>query len=51
LIQQVLAQDPRPAYQREHVTDKEYGMSLYDLNIRWTVQNQQNHVISISKHF
>lgn len=51
LIQQVLAQDPRPAYQRENASNKEYGMSLYDLNIRWTVQNQQNHVISISKDF
>ena len=34
LIKQILAQDPRPAY---HVEDnREYGMSLWDLNIRFS---------------
>ena len=52
LIEQVLAQDPRPAYQSaSQDTDKSYGMTLYDVNIRWQVVNQQNHVISVVKGF
>lgn len=51
LIEQVLAQDPRPAYQQQQGPAKSYGMALYDLNIRWQVVNQQNHVISIVKDF
>ncbi|PKG83274.1 tRNA (N6-threonylcarbamoyladenosine(37)-N6)-methyltransferase TrmO [Colwellia sp. 75C3] len=35
LIEQVLAQDPRPAYKQGKTDDKIYGMSLYDLNIQW----------------
>jgi tRNA-Thr(GGU) m(6)t(6)A37 methyltransferase TsaA len=35
LIEQVLAQDPRPAYKKDNVDDKLYGMALYDLNIQW----------------
>jgi len=35
LIEQVLIQDPRPAYKQGKVDDKIYGMSLYDLNIQW----------------
>lgn len=50
LIEQVLAQDPRPAYQQQE-PEKTYGMTLYDINIRWQVVNQQNHVISIVKDF
>lgn len=52
LIEQVLAQDPRPAYQNNSQdVDKTYGMTLYDVNIRWQVVNQQNHVISVVKGF
>lgn len=36
LIRQVLGQDPRPAYHDNNVL-REYGMSLYGLNIRWQV--------------
>lgn len=35
LIEQVLAQDPRPAYKHGKIDTKDYGMSLYDLNIQW----------------
>jgi tRNA-Thr(GGU) m(6)t(6)A37 methyltransferase TsaA len=35
LIEQVLMQDPRPAYKQGKEDDKVYGMSLYDLNIQW----------------
>lgn len=35
LISQVLAQDPRPASQRDKKTD--FGMRLWDVNVRWRV--------------
>jgi len=37
-IEQVLIQDPRPAYKQGKSDDKVYGMSLYDLNIQWQMQ-------------
>lgn len=51
LITQVLQQDPRPAYHQQKVTDKVYGVRLYDLNVQWQVENNENHVINISKAF
>jgi len=39
LIEQVLAQDPRPAYKQGKNDEKIYGMTLYDLNIEWQMQN------------
>ena len=36
LIVQVLAQDPRPAYQKND-SNKLYGMRLHDWNVRWRV--------------
>jgi len=38
LIEQVLAQDPRPAYKKGKTDGKVYGMSLYDLNITWQLK-------------
>ena len=35
LINQVLAQDPRPAYKKKVKDNTDYGMALYTLNIRW----------------
>lgn len=51
LIEQVLAQDPRPAYKKQEQQNKVYGMFLYDVNIQWRVENEQNIVLSISKDF
>lgn len=51
LISQVLNQDPRPAYKKVSHQQKVYGMSLYDLNIKWQVIDSENHVIQISKDF
>ncbi|PTB85472.1 tRNA (N6-threonylcarbamoyladenosine(37)-N6)-methyltransferase TrmO [Pseudidiomarina aestuarii] len=51
LIEQVLAQDPRPAYKKQDDPNKVYGMTLYDVNIQWRVENEQNIVMSISKDF
>lgn len=38
-IEQVLAQDPRPAYKKAKTDDKVYGMQLYDLNILWSMKS------------
>ncbi|MBA6326664.1 tRNA (N6-threonylcarbamoyladenosine(37)-N6)-methyltransferase TrmO [Colwellia sp. MB02u-6] len=35
LIEQVLSQDPRPAYKKNSKDDRIYGMTLYDFNINW----------------
>lgn len=35
LITAVLQQDPRPAWRVKKHDEKRYGMSLYDLNIKW----------------
>ncbi|WP_432468087.1 tRNA (N6-threonylcarbamoyladenosine(37)-N6)-methyltransferase TrmO [Agarivorans sp. Z349TD_8] len=37
VIEQVLAQDPRPAYKRLKLDDKVYGVRLYQFNLRWQV--------------
>ncbi|GAC18406.1 tRNA (N6-threonylcarbamoyladenosine(37)-N6)-methyltransferase TrmO [Paraglaciecola arctica] len=49
LIEEVLSQDPRPAYHQNSHSDKTYGMTLYDLNIQWQVIKQQNVVLAIQK--
>ncbi|MDG6881859.1 putative methyltransferase, YaeB/AF_0241 family [Phocoenobacter uteri] len=36
-IQDVIAQDPRPAYQQNKLTDRIYGMLLAGCNIRWII--------------
>lgn len=48
LITEVLSQDPRPAYQSSQTSDREFGMNLYDLNIRWQVVNGRNLVLSVT---
>ena len=39
LIEQVLAQDPRPAYKKNKPDEKVYGMHLYNVNIQWQLLN------------
>ncbi len=46
LIRETLNQDPRPAYQRNKI--KEYGMSLWDVNIRWQARGNCFRVYSIT---
>lgn len=48
LITEVLAQDPRPAYHAKTQSEREYGIQLYDLNIRFTVMNACIVVIQIA---
>lgn len=48
LIEQVLQQDPRPAYQdRSPDSERVFGMQLYDLEIKWQVQNGVVQVIEV----
>ena len=49
LITQVLQQDPRPAYKKAKADSKEYGIRLYDLNIKWQVNGQLCLVVSIEQ--
>ena len=46
-IQQVLAQDPRPAYRKGESSGKTYAVSLLDFNIRWRVTEQGFEVFAI----
>lgn len=39
LLEQVLAQDPRPAFQKNQL-EREYGISLFDINIKWRVMSR-----------
>jgi tRNA-Thr(GGU) m(6)t(6)A37 methyltransferase TsaA len=49
-IEQVLAQDPRPAYKKQHQDKKTYGMRLHNLNILWRVSSDNNaEVLSVNK--
>jgi len=42
LIEQVLTQDPRPAYKKNKPDRKVYGMNLYNLNIQWKMVDFDN---------
>ena len=48
-ITNVLKQDPRPAYKKQKEEMQSYGMTLYDFNIRWQVNDAHNLVTSIEK--
>lgn len=48
-IAQVLAQDPRPAYKKNKTARQEYGVKLYDFNVRWTVEDNITMVQSITQ--
>ncbi|MFA3789530.1 tRNA (N6-threonylcarbamoyladenosine(37)-N6)-methyltransferase TrmO [Aliiglaciecola sp. SL4] len=49
LIEQILSQDPRPAYHKTKTTDRLYGVALYDLNIQWRVLQNTCVVEQISR--
>ncbi len=46
-IKSVLQQDPRPAQHVRNGEDREYGMHLYDFNIRWRVSAGHMEVLSV----
>ncbi|KGY08549.1 tRNA (N6-threonylcarbamoyladenosine(37)-N6)-methyltransferase TrmO [Vibrio sinaloensis] len=39
VIKQVLAQDPRPAYKKNKPDSKEYAVNLFDLNVKFTAND------------
>lgn len=49
LIEKVLKQDPRPPYKKQRDGVQQYGMTLYEYNIKWTVDGEHNHVTEIIK--
>ena len=49
LITGVLEQDPRPAWRQKQPDDKQYGMALYDLNIKWRIDGDWIRVIRIER--
>jgi tRNA (adenine37-N6)-methyltransferase len=49
-ISQILSQDPRPAWRAKDNDEKQYGMSLYDLNIKWKNENNGVSVLAINRN-
>ncbi|RKS85709.1 tRNA-Thr(GGU) m(6)t(6)A37 methyltransferase TsaA [Orbus hercynius] len=47
LIIQVISQDPRPAYKQKSLKRQEFGISLYQFNIRFCVENNVATIVSI----
>ncbi|HRD49333.1 MAG: tRNA (N6-threonylcarbamoyladenosine(37)-N6)-methyltransferase TrmO [Candidatus Competibacter sp.] len=47
LIAQILRQDPRPAYQQTDSAPRQYGMTLYDCEVRWEVRDGMAYVLEI----
>lgn len=47
LIIQVLTQDPRPAWRANEKDSKRYGMTLYELNIKWHLEGDRIEVLSL----
>jgi hypothetical protein len=49
LIDEVLAQDPRPAYRAQQEDAQEYGVWLEEINVRFCVQQQTLVVLTLEK--
>lgn len=47
LIEQVIQQDPRPAYKKKNNRPQEYGMRLFEFNIRWQVIDNVATILSL----
>ena len=43
----MIQQDPRPAYQQGKTTARLYGISLYDLNVKWRIKAESMDVAEI----
>ncbi|PKF78211.1 tRNA (N6-threonylcarbamoyladenosine(37)-N6)-methyltransferase TrmO [Vibrio sp. vnigr-6D03] len=50
VLTEVLGQDPRPAYKKKKQDDKEYAVNLFDLNVKFTVDNNLV-VVRAIEHF
>ncbi|WP_415663448.1 hypothetical protein [Vibrio taketomensis] len=49
VIEQVLAQDPRPAYKKNKPDNKEYAVNLFNLNVKFTVNDNLVSVTAIER--
>ena len=47
LVSEVLAQDPRPAYKKGKPDEKEYGVRLFDCNVRFRISEPDCVVLAI----
>lgn len=47
LIEEVLQQDPRPAYKKKSTDNKVYAVQLYNFDIHWQVNEATCHIIDI----
>ncbi len=50
VIKEVLAQDPRPAYKQKQLDTKEYGVALFEFNVRFKVNGQRLTVTAIEHY-
>ncbi|WP_272522121.1 tRNA (N6-threonylcarbamoyladenosine(37)-N6)-methyltransferase TrmO [Providencia sp. PROV202] len=49
-IEQVLKQDPRPAYKKQSNEARDYAVHLLDFNVRWRVTNNITEVFAIERN-
>ncbi len=49
-IEQVLRQDPRPAYKKQSTEIRDYAVHLLDFNVRWRVIDSVTEVFAIERH-
>ncbi|OLQ79524.1 tRNA (N6-threonylcarbamoyladenosine(37)-N6)-methyltransferase TrmO [Photobacterium proteolyticum] len=49
VIEEVLAQDPRPAYKKGKPDSKEYGVHLFNYNVKFTVDDEKVTVTALDK--
>lgn len=47
LLENVLSQDPRPAYKKKSTDDKIYNVLLFNYDVKWQVRESRNVVIEI----
>ncbi|MBN2887099.1 MAG: tRNA (N6-threonylcarbamoyladenosine(37)-N6)-methyltransferase TrmO [Chromatiaceae bacterium] len=47
LIEQVLAQDPRPGYMERYPERRDFGVRLFDCDVRWRITEDGVEVVSI----
>lgn len=49
LVSDLLALDPRPAYDAGRRPQKTYGMRIYDLNVKWRRENGGSRVLEVTR--
>lgn len=47
LIEELLRYDHRPGYRKEEAEEREYGMALFDLNVRWRHRKDDVEVVAV----